>query len=131
MSLVRVSRAFRNIFTPILHTRRIVNLEYFPDSEPLGERPLPPHLEHVQDFRVNVYEFNQTGTTYIPERNDEYAAWIARALESTRCLRSFRSVISCLRSKRILTSSLVGVMNHMWTTISLLSYYMILVFSVY
>ena len=131
MSLVRVSRAFRNIFTPILYARRIVNLEYFPDSEPLGERPLPPYLEHVQDFRVNVYEFSQTGRTYIPERNDEYAAWITRALESTRSLRSFRSVIPCLRSNCILTSSLAGVMNLLWRTISLLSYYMTLVFSVY
>jgi hypothetical protein len=91
MSLVAVSRAFRNIFTPLLYARRIINLEYF--SNPLGDAPLPPYLDYVQDFRINLFEFGPAGTKYSEQRNDEFASWITRALKSMRCLRSFRSVM--------------------------------------
>src|SRR5271154_3591136 len=91
MSLVTVSRAFRNIFTPLLYARRIINLEYF--SMSLRDTTLPPYLEYVQDFRINLFEFGPAGGKYTKERNDEFASWITSALKSMRCLRSFRSVM--------------------------------------
>jgi|SRR5277367_945551 len=91
MSLVTVSRAFRNIFTPLLYARRIINLEYF--SMSLRDTTLPPYLGYVQDFRINLFEFGPAGVQYSKERNDEFASWITRALKLMRCLRSFMSVI--------------------------------------
>ena len=93
MSLVGVSRVFRHIFTPLLYARRIINLEYF--SKPLNETPLPPYLEYVQDFRINLYEFQPSGATYSIERNDEFAEWITRALKSMKRIHSFTLVAPC------------------------------------
>ena len=98
-ALVRVSRAFREIFTPALYSCRVINLERFAKS--LKDPSLPPFLEHVKDFRVNLCEFGSDdtessgGIKYEIGMNEDFVLLLTRALEPMQALRSFRSVTLC------------------------------------
>jgi len=90
-ALSRVCRAFRDIFTPFLNTRRVVQLNRCTVAE-LDQKPLPAGIRYTRDLEVLLLEFDQKQPQYEVGMNDDFALFIVRMLEAMPQLQSFRSV---------------------------------------
>ncbi|KAE9375220.1 hypothetical protein N431DRAFT_402570 [Stipitochalara longipes BDJ] len=90
-ALVLVSRAFRDVFTPVLHANCSVVLSQCP-AHTLGVRrkPLPSFLEHTKHFEIVFHEFCEAKLDYKIRDNPKFAAFIARMLRKMHNLQSFQ-----------------------------------------
>jgi hypothetical protein len=88
-ALVQTSRAFRDIFSPILHVRRIVYLNRCPVSG-LAQKALPPGLLHARDLEIRVEDFSETRINYDVSMNIHLIAFVTRMIKDMPNIQSFR-----------------------------------------
>jgi len=100
---VLVCRAFRDVFTPVLHASRSIILSQCP-ARTLGFRrkPLPSFLEHTKHFEVVFHEFSEAKLHYKTGDNRAFAGFVARILREMPNLQSFRSVCLSPEQERLL-----------------------------
>jgi hypothetical protein len=90
-ALTRVCRAFRDIFTPFLNARRVVQLNRCTVAG-LDQKPLPTGIRYTRDLEILLLEFDRKQPQYEVGMNDAFALFIVRMLEAMPQLQSFRSV---------------------------------------
>jgi hypothetical protein len=90
-ALIRVCRSFRDIFTPFLNARRVVQLNRCTVAG-LDQKPLPTGIRYTRDLEVLLLEFDRKQPQYEVGMNDNFALFIVRMLEAMPQLQSFRSV---------------------------------------
>lgn len=93
MACSQVCHGFYDLFVPYLHRRHSLQL-----SRKAGEDwldwPLPNGFTHIKDFTILWQDFEEDGTEYEVDMNNDYAEFVARLLSMMPNLRSFRCVQS-------------------------------------